>query len=607
MNPGQHQQSRRPRLNEELVIDGVLSTQPELGPIIPDGGYGWLVFLATLFFQAVVPSLVASFGIFLVFSKLPSLRKDIEPNLWDNKMLYTPLMFIASWTFFDPTTRILISHSTWPRLVATAGTCLTCAGLLILWMGMESDGSFMFVLAGLISGIGAAIQMPQCEILLGQYFRIKHNILVYISYGVMALGFIIVPIVIGHHILSTNLHNVLLWYQAIILQGLICNLTFRKPTYLKSKQTDQYKYITSNPDDEEDILFKSSRELQITRQNSTGTNITIEKHQLPSITEPSTSDPSSSGTKQNKPKDWETFDEDANEENEQNRYEVLKNEWETFEDDDVPEELKPREDGSKTREPKNLKLELSLADENEPKPRNNFNNLPIPLFTDSPVNNNNTYSYDIVEQDLNLPRPAVFMPTTINRPNISSSLELLQRPTFYKSLLSVMTTKFSIFMYYTLLPTFMYQEIKKIGLKEVASLMGLMSITTLLFSGVAYWINIDKKKRAICLWCLCWVGAFGYFMISDSNNTKQVFIYGAVQVTLSIATLQFVGMPLLGLTMRGESNMEFCLINMMTGISFIFFLIINCSIRNCFRLMGLLHFFTGMLWFVNYIYKKITK
>lgn len=36
---------------ENLVIDSMLSTQPELGPNIPDGGYGWVVFLATLFFQ----------------------------------------------------------------------------------------------------------------------------------------------------------------------------------------------------------------------------------------------------------------------------------------------------------------------------------------------------------------------------------------------------------------------------------------------------------------------------------------------------------------------------------------------------------------------------
>ena len=35
----------------DMKIDSVLTTQPELGPHIPDGGYGWLVLLATSFFQ----------------------------------------------------------------------------------------------------------------------------------------------------------------------------------------------------------------------------------------------------------------------------------------------------------------------------------------------------------------------------------------------------------------------------------------------------------------------------------------------------------------------------------------------------------------------------
>lgn len=44
-------ESTRTRRDEVLVIDGIVSTQPELGPSTPDGGYGWVVFVATLFFQ----------------------------------------------------------------------------------------------------------------------------------------------------------------------------------------------------------------------------------------------------------------------------------------------------------------------------------------------------------------------------------------------------------------------------------------------------------------------------------------------------------------------------------------------------------------------------
>lgn len=157
---------------------------------------------------------------------------------------------------------------------------------------------------------------------------------------------------------------------------------------------------------------------------------------------------------------------------------------------------------------------MAFAENNGNLPSNSvINKMPTPLFTDSPVNNNTTYSYDILEQDLGVPsQPAVFMPpVTTQRPNIFSSLEILQQPTFYKSLLTVMTTKFSIFVYYTLFPTYLYQELQGIKMRGVATVVGMLSVTNLLFSGISYWVNIDKKRRPISLWFLCWVGSFGYF------------------------------------------------------------------------------------------------
>nr|XP_023016104.1 uncharacterized protein LOC111505511 [Leptinotarsa decemlineata] len=599
--------------NEELVIDSVLSTQPELGPSIPDGGYGWVVFMATLFFQALIPSITVSFGIFLIFSRLPNLTKDDrDPKLWDDNFIYVPLFFTCAWTLADPSIRSLISNSTWPRLVATAGTCLTCAGLLFMWMGFADYGkNILFPLAGITTGIGASIQISQCEIILTQYFKFKHTILVHITQGVTSVGFILTPIVLGNQILNSHLLKVILWYQAIILQGLIFNLTFKKPSYLKSKQASRYNYITNNPDDEEDIFSKNSRELQIKRQNSSGTNVTIEKHPIPSSTEPSTSGHSTSITNPKVIQKWETFEDDAEDEREKNKYEVLKQDWETFDEDEDLENIKDSHDDQKGKEnikAGNLQLELSFAERNNNNElTTNISGVPMPLFSDLPVNNNTTYSYDALEQDIGSHRPpAVFMPAVSQRSSIFSSLELLQQPTFYKSLLTVITTKFSIFVYYTLFPIYLYQELGNIHIKTVSSIIGTLALSGLMFSGVSYWINIDRKRRAICLWFLCWLGSFGYFMISDSDKSN-ILIFGAIQVTISIATLQYIGMPLLGLTLRGETNKEFNLISIMSGFAFLFFLIIDSSFKNCFRLMALMHFFTGVVWFSNYIYKKIMK
>lgn len=85
--------------------------------------------------------------------------------------------------------------------------------------------------------------MAQCEIILAQYFRLKHSFLAYVTQAVSAVGFIAAPIVVGHHILESSFLHVILWYQAFILQGVFFALTFKKPAYLKSKPINRYNYV----------------------------------------------------------------------------------------------------------------------------------------------------------------------------------------------------------------------------------------------------------------------------------------------------------------------------------------------------------------------------
>ncbi|KAL1488053.1 hypothetical protein ABEB36_015422 [Hypothenemus hampei] len=627
--------SRDTNNDDHLVIDNVLTTQPELGPSIPDGGYGWFVFLITLFFQLLIPSLVTSFGIFLAFSRMKTdFNRDKDPKLWDHSFLYVPLFFSTAWTLFEPTSRQFIIHSTWPKLFAIAGTCLTCAGLLFVWIGMTGDnGAWLFVAAGSVGGIGSSIQMVQCDILLAQYFRLKLAAVTHLSHAVAALGFIFAPIILGHHLLQNTETSVILWYQAIILQGLVLNLLLRKPLYLKSQHSNSYNYVTTNvPDEEEDdILSKNSRELQIKIQN--GPNSEIQRHELVesnsgkhldlATAHSSGSQVDNTESTKVKSPNWVSFEDDEDDE-ETTKYErvqqwegnepktPMKNEqqWETFEDDLTDEPTK-----SNVRNTKNLQLELSFGNvETESRPTTQtITGIPIPLFSsDTPVNNNTSYAYDSLEDQPDSLRSSVFMPTTLattNRNSISpfslrGLIELLQQPTFYKSLVTVFTTKWSLFTFYTLFPSFLLQEVDQIKLRQMSSLVGTISVATLLFAGAAYWCNVEKRWRAKIIWFLSWMGALGYFMISD-YFTEGVLLFGAILIALSIAALQHVGTPLLGLTIKGEATKEFVLISILTGLTFLFFLLLNASFKQVFRLMALLNFLTGTLWLANYIYKRL--
>lgn len=142
--------------------------------------------------------------------------------------------------------------------------------------------------------------------------------------------------------------------------------------------------------------------------------------------------------------------------------------------------------------------------------------MPIPLFSDTPVNNNTSYSYDAFDDPPESLHSSVFAPSNVNQTAraplvMRDTMELLRTPTFYKSLLTVMTTKWSLFTFFALFPSFLMQEVNSVNLTQMCTLMGIMSLTTLLFAGAAYWINVEKRWRAKMVWFLSWFGALGYF------------------------------------------------------------------------------------------------
>ncbi|ENN72031.1 hypothetical protein YQE_11320, partial [Dendroctonus ponderosae] len=386
-------------------------------------------------------------------------------------------------------------------------------------------------------------------------------------------------------------------------------------------------FFQTHPDDEEDIFSKNSRELQISVQSQHGAQIRTEE-----LSGTQSNDEHHGHNEEGKneqranienqaTKNWETFDDDGEE---TTKYQRVENWDETTEPAGVADETiadkqykqwQTFEDEPGSRNNKNLQLEMSFGTTREPSESRpamdatTITHTPMPLYSDSLPNNSN-FSYDLAEDGPDASKFSIFVPIPVNSGtnhsfivDIRSALELLREPTFYKSFLTVMTTKWSLFVFFSLYPSFLFQEVKEIRLSHLANLVGTISLATFLFSAVAYWINIEKKWRPKTIWILSWIGAIGYF----NYVSEGLLIFGAVQIVLSIAALEHVATPLLCMTVKGEATKEFTLICLLTGITLLFFVLVDSSLKQIFRMMALLNFLTGCMWLANYIYKRLFK
>ncbi|KAK9707846.1 hypothetical protein QE152_g27588 [Popillia japonica] len=516
--------------------------------------------------NSLIPSLIVGYGILVVFLRLES-SGSTYPTLWDNPIIYTPLFFVASWTCADPWIRKLIETSKWPRLVVTSGVCLTCAGLLLIWFAIANGNRTApwFLAAGLFSGTGASLIISQCEILIGQYFKLKlKSVNVFIQL-VVAIGFIVTPIALGSEIFIHGLLTPIIWYQIIILQGMIVAMFIKKPQYLKTVG-NPYKLIQSSNDDEIDIFpSTTSKELAHPRYSNVEESI----HMGATCNDKSNitlaDELAASALRE---------DESVAKEN------GMKTNWVQFEDEG--QENQPKRPNRKNQVQKahssNSNQDLDRIDTFE----DSFVHVPKPLFTEMHINNNNTYSFDGGES-VTSDEPVVFMPV----PNkelgfFNKHLYFLKQPSFYKSLLQIITTK----------------------IQHACLIVGYISLAHLIFAALTPFVENSHRRKSLFLWIFSWNGALGFILITDVRS-EIWFIIGAIQIVISIQSLQYFGMPLLKLSRRGESNTVYLTLSSITGLSFFIFFAIDLSYVNCFRLMAFCQFIMGGIWCANFTFKKI--
>lgn len=186
-----------------------------------------------------------------------------------------------------------------------------------------------------------------------------------------------------------------------------------------------------------------------------------------------------------------------------------KTNWEQFNDDDGDEEVVNKPDFTTNR-----KIHESYAEEfNKDLDRieqieNNITNFPKPIY-EGHVNNNTTYSFDSNETVGNASQIFAPLPTGGNSYS-QEILAILKKPTIYKSLVQIITTRYSIFIFFALFPSYLYNKVKYIKSHHTTFVVGAVAISGLLFVSINIWLSNNSKKRPVFLAALSWLGSLGY-------------------------------------------------------------------------------------------------
>ncbi|XP_012265147.2 uncharacterized protein LOC105691323 [Athalia rosae] len=232
-----------------LHLDNVITSMPELGPTVPDGGYSWLIFVGVIAIKMTVPSVLAIYGVVLSYVHI-----DAEPDihLWQGSVTLTPILLLAFWNLTDPWSRTIVNMDSVPRAVGLIGVFLLIVGVLASgYLTTEGIGSLILRLsAGGVMGIGASLVIMQSENLLRRHFRTRLALVLTMKHIANSLGITIVPAYAYMLLENAGLRTGTLLFATVLVPGILGACTFDAPVL---KRTMPYSLLISEEDNELNI------------------------------------------------------------------------------------------------------------------------------------------------------------------------------------------------------------------------------------------------------------------------------------------------------------------------------------------------------------------
>ncbi|XP_041980080.1 uncharacterized protein LOC121733791 [Aricia agestis] len=249
----------RPRESrvEDLHLDRVVASQPEIGPTPPDGGYGWVIVVSAIIYNATVPPLLFLYGLII----LKSIREedhdeDEKMKIWDVDVALVPVIMIVIKLLLESWCRVVVKMFNMPRFTALAGLCMTVAGVLLssYSTSLYSNDHIINIFAGIFVGSGYALTAQQSDVIISHYFRDKLTLVQRLIRMAPTLGNVIVPIIIGYLCTVYSSDIVVMMYGALLMQNCLFLATYTRPVYIERVIRSTYNMIRA-VEDEDEVIF----------------------------------------------------------------------------------------------------------------------------------------------------------------------------------------------------------------------------------------------------------------------------------------------------------------------------------------------------------------
>ncbi|XP_012142017.1 uncharacterized protein LOC100875139 [Megachile rotundata] len=247
-------------LIRRLHLDDIVTSFPELGPTVPDGGYSWIVLFGVFLVQMTVPSIFAMYGVVVacVFE-----LNTIEFDLVMKKIILTPVLFIAFWNLSDPWAKMIVSMASIPIMVGIIGVILLVLGA-IASVYLTTGGIFLAnASACAVMGIGASFVILLSDHILRKYFRKKLLLALTVRNTAISFGLVLIPSITNLLLQKAKLQSGLQLIAIIFLPTTLGVLTFKLPT---QQQTSPYSLLLSTEEDTE-LPIRISSEISKSEQH----------------------------------------------------------------------------------------------------------------------------------------------------------------------------------------------------------------------------------------------------------------------------------------------------------------------------------------------------